>query len=124
MVSFQVLEHVRDPRDFLAACAACLRTGGLLIIGVPSDDSFPGISVNDIFNLPPHHVTFWPDRALRFALTDAGMGDIMVEHEPLAPAHLHFYVHQVLLQALMPAAAGHDYVRTDLAFRFRNKIAF
>lgn len=124
VVSFQVLEHVTNPRSFLAACAACLRPGGRMIIGVPADDAFPGISVNDIFNLPPHHVTFWPDQALRFALADAGLEGIAIEHEPLAPAHVQFYVHQLLLHALAPNGGSHDYVRTDFAFRLRNKLAF
>jgi SAM-dependent methyltransferase len=124
VVSFQVLEHVQNPRDFLAACATCLRPGGRMIIGVPSDDSFPGISVNDIFNLPPHHVTFWPDRALRYALANVGLQDIAIEHEPLAPEHLEFYVHQILLRMLAPGGTPRDYVRTDLQFRLRNKLAF
>jgi SAM-dependent methyltransferase len=123
VTSFQVIEHVRDPKSFLDACIACLRPGGRLFIGVPADDAFPGISINGIYNLPPHHVTLWPDRALEFALEAAGIRDCKLMHEPLSDEHRLYYATQILLRAIRGPHAPHRYVRRDLVFRLQNKVA-
>lgn len=51
--AFQVLEHVPDPGVFVRSALACLRPGGLLIVSVPSADSFMGLGINNALNLPP-----------------------------------------------------------------------
>ena len=122
VVSFQVIEHVCNPKAFLDACVACLRPGGRLFIGVPADDSFPGIAVNGIYNLPPHHVTFWSDRSLKFALENAGIGQVVLSHEPLADEHREYFAEQLALHMLRgPGAQG--YVRDGFLFRVQLKIA-
>lgn len=98
--SFQVLEHVADPRSFLEAAMSCLRPGGLLIVSVPSYDSFLRRAPNLVLNMPPHHVTLWSDRAL------LGMAGLLkaqalhLEHEKVAPYHLLWYL-QCLLYRLL-----------------------
>jgi len=62
--AFEVLEHVADPLGFLQGCCAVLRPGGKLILSVPSADSFYPFVVNELLNLPPHHLTRWTDAAL------------------------------------------------------------
>jgi SAM-dependent methyltransferase len=123
VASFQVIEHVCDPKAFLEACVRCLRPGGRLFIGVPADDAFPGISTNGIYNLPPHHVTLWPDRALKFALETAGIRDCVLSHEPLGEEHRHYFATQILLQAFRAPGSQYRYVRRDVAFRLQNKCA-
>jgi 2-polyprenyl-3-methyl-5-hydroxy-6-metoxy-1,4-benzoquinol methylase len=54
--SFQVLEHVVDPRSFIAACLACLRPGGLLTLATPNHESAMLANREDAFDLPPHHM--------------------------------------------------------------------
>jgi SAM-dependent methyltransferase len=56
--SFQVLEHVSKPKDFIAACLQALRTGGKLIFCVPNADSFLQYQYN-LLDMPPHHMTQW-----------------------------------------------------------------
>lgn len=64
VVSFQVLEHVSDPANFLKGCARALRPGGTLLVSVPSMDGFMRCNLNDALNLPPHHVTRWSNQCL------------------------------------------------------------
>ncbi|MBJ2126431.1 bifunctional 2-polyprenyl-6-hydroxyphenol methylase/3-demethylubiquinol 3-O-methyltransferase UbiG [Flavobacterium sp. IB48] len=57
--SFHVLEHVKNPREFLEACMSKLNSKGKLIIAVPCNDSALTSNHNHILNLPPHHITRW-----------------------------------------------------------------
>jgi SAM-dependent methyltransferase len=84
--SYQVLEHTPHPHDFVASMARCTRSGGQLILSVPSEDGFFGAAINDFLNLPPHHLTRWSDRAL------TGLGvRIGLELETLVPESIEFY---------------------------------
>lgn len=85
--SFQVLEHVPDPRAFVHACVQALRPGGKLILAVPSEDSFLGMATNAHLNMPPHHVLRWSDRALRRLALREGLFVIELWHEPVAEVH-------------------------------------
>jgi 2-polyprenyl-3-methyl-5-hydroxy-6-metoxy-1,4-benzoquinol methylase len=40
LVSFEVIEHLFAPRDFLAQCARLIRPGGLLILSCPNGEGF------------------------------------------------------------------------------------
>lgn len=59
--SFQVIEHLEDPRSLIAAMVELTRPGGRIIISTPSADGFWAQSRN-VLNVPPHHVTLWPDK--------------------------------------------------------------
>lgn len=61
--SFQVLEHLRRPGDFLRASCELLRTGGRLLLGLPNADSFVRHEFN-VLDLPPHHMSRWPLKVL------------------------------------------------------------
>lgn len=84
---FQVLEHVADPLAFLNACADLIKPGGLLIVAVPSEDSFLSVVENGFLNMPPHHLTRWTDKALGFAIDRVGLKPIAYWHEPVAEYH-------------------------------------
>lgn len=87
VVSFQVLEHVSDPAGFLRGCIDCLRPGGKLIVAVPADDGFVGRAVNDTLNMPPHHVTRWPDATLEKVASLFGLELQTLVQEPVAAIH-------------------------------------
>jgi 2-polyprenyl-3-methyl-5-hydroxy-6-metoxy-1,4-benzoquinol methylase len=83
VTAFQVLEHVPQPRSFLLACKAALKKGGLLVIGVPNDDSFIGLSKEFVLNGPPHHVTMWNRDSLAALAGELGLEFVRIEIEPL-----------------------------------------
>ena len=89
--SFQVLEHVSEPGSFIGACVDCLEPGGLLICAVPSDDSYLQFAPNSL-NLPPHHLSRWPDKTLEAIPRIFPVSLVAIEHEALADAHVRSYV--------------------------------
>jgi SAM-dependent methyltransferase len=103
---YQVLEHVAAPRRLLDDALRALRPGGLLIVSVPSEDSFMGLEVNNALNLPPHHVTRWTDRSLEEAGSLLGAELLELSHEPLADLHLPAYANTVVRQAWLGIRGG------------------
>lgn len=79
--AFQVLEHVPDPADFIAACLECVRPGGILLYGIPSDDSYLQFFQNTSTNVPPHHLTRWRDKTLEAVADIFPVIRIAIEHE-------------------------------------------
>lgn len=98
--SFQVLEHVSDIRGFLSSSLECIKPGGLLIVSVPSAESFLSIVENGILNMPPHHVTWWSDKALTKIADIFGLEIVKIEHEKLADIHVQWYSTEVSRKAL------------------------
>lgn len=104
VVSFQVLEHVADPSQFISAALKCLKENGLLIFSVPAEDSFIATSVNDMLNLPPHHVTRWSDRALQSLGKEFDLEVVKIQHNQLgeyAEYHKRWYLKCIVQSALM-----------------------
>lgn len=85
--AFHVLEHDPEPLQFARDLVRCVRPGGLVIIAVPK---FPS-AVNDIpdcmFNAPPHHLTWWSERALAALGLAAGLDVEAVDGLPLGVHH-------------------------------------
>jgi SAM-dependent methyltransferase len=103
--TFQVLEHVAQADNFLRGCLTLLKPGGLLIISVPSSDSFARGIPNFILDLPPHHVTRWSDRCLRGLPRQLPVDLVELWHESLQPVHLRMYI-QSALNRLVYRALG------------------
>ena len=97
---FQVLEHVTQQRQFLAAGASCVKPGGRLIVSVPNEMSFMGAESNNLLNLPPHHVTRWTATALRHAGAAIGLEVLAVEYDRLSDLHVKSYARCVAQAAL------------------------
>jgi 2-polyprenyl-3-methyl-5-hydroxy-6-metoxy-1,4-benzoquinol methylase len=85
--SFQVLEHVPEPRGFVQGCVRALKPGGKLILAVPAEDSFLSIASDAHLNMPPHHALRWTDRALRNLAAREGLSVVDLWHEPVASFH-------------------------------------
>jgi len=78
--AFHVIEHVADPLGFGRDLMQCTRRGGRLYIAVPAWGSAMTDLPNFVLNAPPHHLSWWNERALR-ALTDQ-LGLVVEEIEP------------------------------------------
>jgi 2-polyprenyl-3-methyl-5-hydroxy-6-metoxy-1,4-benzoquinol methylase len=84
VTSFQVLEHVADPVDFVQGCINVLRPGGTLVIGVPNDDSFLRLDPTNYLNQPPHHMGLWNRNSLSVLAKITNLEIKCFETEPLA----------------------------------------
>lgn len=72
IVTFQVLEHVPNPLDFLRETVHMLKAGGKLIIAVPDNSrrAFPSIffKPDSDLNMPPHHQGLWDIPSLAYLI--------------------------------------------------------
>lgn len=94
--SFQVLEHVTNPESFVRSCVDCLKPGGLLIISVPSEDSYLAVVEDGVLNMPPHHVTRWTDKTLTWMAGRHNLEIVSLIHEPLSDIHIHGYATEMV----------------------------
>ncbi len=83
--AFQVLEHVPDPKGFVARAAEYLKPGGQMFLGVPNRNSYLALFPTFPLELPPHHVTRWSDAALRSLVETIGLKVELVRQAPLEP---------------------------------------
>jgi 2-polyprenyl-3-methyl-5-hydroxy-6-metoxy-1,4-benzoquinol methylase len=127
VVSFQVLEHIANPVQFVESALKCLQKKGLLIISVPAEDSFISTSINDTLNLPPHHVTRWSDRALTTLGNKFNLETVAIEHDRLGLSteyHKKWYLKCIVQSALMNfLGINRKLVDTSPLTRFIGKFA-
>jgi len=100
VVSFQVLEHVSDPKEFLEAKLEALKKGGKLIVAVPSEDSFLKYVLNGILNMPPHHVTRWGDDTFEYIAQKYNLNIETIYHEKVQDIHKKWYLNTLILNSL------------------------
>jgi SAM-dependent methyltransferase len=89
--SFQVLEHISDPKSFIESSLRCLRKGGKMIHSVPWEDGFIGTQTNNVLNMPPHHATRWTDKALRNLAVLFNLEVVAFGYEMLSDLHVRAY---------------------------------
>lgn len=92
--SFQVLEHLPNPRLFLNQAISLLKPGGLLILSVPNAEVARKLDPerNDLLDQPPHHMTHWDEGVFRSLETFLPLKLRNVAFEPLAPYHISWFV--------------------------------
>lgn len=73
VTAFEVMEHVDDPREFLAHIVDVLDTDGMVAVSVPFRDRWPRFGTDSPWDLPPHHLTRWSKRAISEAFRRAGL---------------------------------------------------
>jgi SAM-dependent methyltransferase len=89
--SFQVLEHVTDPRGFLKTSCNLLRPGGKLMVGVPNAESSIVRFLN-FFDAPPHHMTRWTGEVFRRLPRWFPLDLIRIACEPLEDSRVGSFV--------------------------------
>jgi SAM-dependent methyltransferase len=88
VVSFQFLEHVSNPREILEKQWSFVKDGGLLIVSIPSFNSFLKFAFASALNSPPHHLTLWPDKTFRFIQHNLLRGSSLeIIHEEISDYH-------------------------------------
>lgn len=88
--SFQVLEHIADVRSFLQASVKLLKDNGTMIVSVPNNDSFLGLSTNYL-NMPPHHMGLWNQNSLSNIAGCFGLKLKGFHLEPLQQYHRSYF---------------------------------
>lgn len=101
VISFQVLEHVSNPKEFIESKLVALKKGGKLIIAVPSEDSFLKYVTNGILNLPPHHVTRWSDSTFEFIAHAYGLAIVDIYHEKVQEVHKTWYLSTLISNSII-----------------------
>ena len=85
VVSFEVIEHLLEPRDLLAGACEALRSGGFLALTTP----FHGLAKNLVlamrgfdrhFQVNGPHIRFFSDGALARMLDETGFDIVRVRH--------------------------------------------
>ena len=95
--SFQVLEHVRDPRSFLNASTELLKPGGKLIIGIPNSEGFLKEIKFSLLDMPPHHMTRWNMKVISYLEKILPLRIERYCFEPIAEYHIAWYARNKLL---------------------------
>lgn len=116
--AFQVLEHVPHPDSFLGACVECLKPGGVLIIGVPAEDSFVGLLRNSYWGMPPHHVSRWTDECIRHLAVLFPLQLLELAHEPMADRFKLDYA-RAIAESAINRIVGRSPGLLDLSFSAR-----
>lgn len=101
LCTFQVLEHVPTPRQFLQDMCTLLGKGGVLIIGVPNAESYIHYQFN-LLDMPPHHLTRWTPLALENLARYFPLRLVRLEKESLADYHVPEYVDACLSRLFGP----------------------
>ncbi len=99
--SFQVLEHVPDPRAFIDSLCARLTDDGLLILGVPNADSFIRHQRINLLDMPPHHMSRWTSQAMTSIAPLFALQTLAIQPESLSRTHTVDYI-QTQVQRLAP----------------------
>lgn len=89
--SFQVLEHVSNPNDFLEWSCALIKPGGKLILGLPNANSFLKYQFN-VLDMPPHHMSRWSSKVLCHLQSLFPLKLKHIKLEPLAEYHVDCYI--------------------------------
>jgi SAM-dependent methyltransferase len=102
--SFQVLEHVPDPLEFLEGMIGMLRPGGRLLLSVPNAGVMKKIDPRnqELLNLPPHHMGHWSEQCFRSLEKILPLNVRSIHREPLAACHVSWIMNGYLRNFFFP----------------------
>ena len=118
--AFQVLEHTENPEKFVRSLIEAVAPGGRVILSVPSASSFLRHQTGNPLNLPPHHLTWWPDRTFAAMAEPFGLVLEHVEHHALDPVSIDAFVHTRLVRML---GGGDRKFDSSLTATLRHRVA-
>lgn len=98
-VCFHVIEHVSDPLRHAELMAQLVRPGGLVILAAPLFPSPLTEIPNLPINMPPHHVTWWNQRAFTALAEEVGLEVVEASALPPSPHQIFFFwMHKLLFR--------------------------
>ena len=103
VVSFQTIEHLSDPSTLFNFASKVLTPGGKLILGGPAHNSLLGTDPCVALNLPPHHLTWWPDSAYFHYPSQFGFNCDSLIHCPLDSFHNNFFLGSLFNSIISPS---------------------
>jgi len=62
IISFEVIEHIQDPLEFIKSAKNLLKSGGKMVISTPSRERM--LANWSAWDFPPHHLTRWNKEAI------------------------------------------------------------
>lgn len=75
--AFEVLEHLPDPKSFLASVNRLLEAGGVLILSTPNNKMY----WRPALDYPPHHLSRFTTKSLDGCLTQLGLNTVYSEEQ-------------------------------------------
>lgn len=74
VASFEVIEHLSSPKNFVKGCADALRPGGLLVLSCPNLKGFELATLGTQSpSVDPEHLNYFHPRSLAHLLTHCGL---------------------------------------------------
>jgi len=82
IVSFEVIEHLFSPKDFLLHCGRMLKPGGLFIVTCPNSEGFDIAVLGHLCNNVDHeHLNYFNPRSLAILMENCGYA-VLESHTP------------------------------------------
>jgi SAM-dependent methyltransferase len=121
---FQVIEHVVSLPSFVESCIACVKPGGLIIIGCPNANGFLKFQVDNIMNMPPHHLTWWTPDVLRFVASQWNLRVRAIIESSLEPQYERAFGEAFWFRPIRPVLGiGSKFVLTGPRYRAGKLVA-
>lgn len=121
--SFQVLEHVDSPYDYIQSSLKVLKKGGLIIFGVPSADSILTDNINHTLNFPPHHITRWYNKTFQSFENIFDVELVSVNNEPVSDRLKKSYTLNLLTNRVYKLFSNKGIIMSNTSrFRFVKKL--
>lgn len=97
VVSFQVLEHMDNPkRLFEFLVNKLVSSGGYLIIAVPNPNGYLKDMEMNLLDMPPHHNSSWSLATFEYLASQYGLELVDYKKEPLRYVHYLGMTHNML----------------------------
>jgi len=91
IVSFEVLEHISDPRAFIENMLRLLRPNGYLLLAVPDPQGYFSEAEKILLDMPPHHVLSFSKKTFSKIAELLNLELLEIHQEPLRFVHYKSY---------------------------------
>jgi SAM-dependent methyltransferase len=91
IVSFHVLEHMKDPVKFIQLLSTLIKDDGKICLSVPNQDGIIQLINPCVHNMPPHHATRWHKKTFEVLAQRLNLSIERISYEPLATKDHYYY---------------------------------